>query len=150
MIREIKIKSPEASNNISSYVFKTALFQDKWGEMEKGIPEWLHMMNHVYQDKNFPLTYTYGAKSFQSTESTLLAYNHKALSCLGPCKVHDVDPSLGQLNHYRVCKQKDNNNYMRFCVKSEKERETAVWMIKDQVITNSLAAIRKINSTSKG
>ena len=77
MIREIKIKSPEASNNISSYVFRTALFLDKWGEVEEEIPEWLHMMNHVYQDKNFPLTYTYGAKSFQSTERTKLGKSSK-------------------------------------------------------------------------
>ena len=55
MIREIKIKSPEAANNISTYVFRTALFLDKWGEVEEEIPEWLHMMSHVYQERNFPL-----------------------------------------------------------------------------------------------
>ena len=148
LIREINRTIPVESENISTLVFRHALFQDKEGEsleVEKDIPQWLHIMNHVHKIVAPPGS---NIKSFQSTKKTLVIHNHRALSCLGPCKEHNVNSSLGQLNHYRKsCPESSSWN----CRESEeKEMDTAVWMIKDQVIANSLAALRKINITSMG
>ena len=75
LIRDIKNKTPEASNNVSTFVFRHALFLDKEEEEveddgvvgEEAIPSWLHMMNHVYRSvKHFPPRYN--IKSFHSTE----------------------------------------------------------------------------------
>ena len=82
----------------------------------------------------------------QSAARTHSVHNHYALSCLGPCQVHDVDISLGQLNHYRTECQ---SNLLEFCQFEEKERDTTVWMVKDQVIANSLTTLRNINITTK-
>ena len=150
LIREIKRKTPEASNNISTFVFRHALFLDKEGEeeVEKDIPEWLHMMNHVYRSvKYFPPRYN--VKSFHSTQRAQLVFNHYALACLGPCKEHNVDPSLGQLNHYRRgCPSSISKEDCRAF--EERERDATVWRIKDQVIANSLTTLRNINITTKG
>ena len=106
LIREIKNKTPGASDNISTLVFRHALFLYKEKEevgdvvMEEDIPEWLHMMNHVYRSVRY-LPRGFNVKSFHSTERTKIIQNHYALSCLGPCKRHHVDISLAQLNHYR-------------------------------------------------
>ena len=107
LFREINRKTPEASNNTSSFLFRHALFMDKEEEEEEEdavvkeeIPEWFHMMNHVYRSvRYFPPGYN--EKSFHSTERTQMVHNHYGLHCLGPCRPHHVDTSLGQLNHYR-------------------------------------------------
>ena len=106
MFREIKRTTPEASNNISTFVFRHALFMDKEEKevddvvMKENIPEWLHMMNNVYRSvRYFPPGGN--IKSIHSTERTHVVHNHYTFSCLGPCKRHHVDLSLGQLNHYR-------------------------------------------------
>ena len=148
LITEIKRTTRLESDDISTLVFRHALFLDDMleeQEVEEDIPEWLHIMTHVYKTVAPP-----GAniKSLHSTARSQIVSNHRARTCLGPCKEHDVDPSLGQLNHYRkICPKSKSWN----CRESEKkERDTAVWMIKDQVIANSLAALRKINITSMG
>ena len=82
-----------------------------------------------------------------SAERTHSVHNHLALSCLGACKEHDVDPSLGQLNHYR----RGCPTAVKDCSKHTlKVSDTAVWRIRDQVITNSLTTLRSINITNKG
>ena len=69
MIRDIKNKTPEASNNTSTFVFRMVLFLDEnavVGE-EAIIPNWLHMMNHVDRSfKHFPPGVN--IKAFHSTE----------------------------------------------------------------------------------
>ena len=68
LIREIKNKTPEASNNISTFVFRNALFLDRNAVVgEEAIPSWLHMMNHVDRSfKHFPPGVN--VKAFHSTE----------------------------------------------------------------------------------
>ena len=146
LITEIKRTIPLESDDISTLVFRHALFLDnvlEEQEVEEDIPEWLHIMTHVYKTVAPPGS---NIKSLHSTARSQIVSNHRAISCLGRCKEHNVDPSLGQLNHYRKsCPKSGSWN----CRESEKkERDTAVWMIKDQVIANSLAALRKINITS--
>ena len=148
MMREIKRKTPEVSDNISTLAFRHALFQYEEKEevddvvMKEAIPEWLHVMNHVYRSvRYFPPGFN--VKSFHSTERTKIIQNHYAISCLGPCKRHHVDPSLAQLNHYRRgCPRSMKRHCSKF---EEKEMDTAVWRIKDQVINNSLTAFGNIN-----
>ena len=151
MIKEINKTTPVESNNISTFVFRHALFQDKEGEkleVNEDIPVWLHMMNHVYRSvKYFPPRYN--VKSIHRTERTQVVFNHYALSCIGQCKEHNVDPSLGRLQHYRrgcttsITKEDCRKYY------EEKIKDTAVWRIKDQVIANSLTAQRNINYKTK-
>ena len=106
LIREIKRKTPETSDNITSFVFRHVLFLDekeveKEVEEEEDIPEWLHMMRQVYRSaRYFPLGHN--VKSLHGTERTEVVHNHYGLSCLrGPCRPHHVDTGLAQLNHYR-------------------------------------------------
>ena len=68
MIRDIKNKTPEASNNVSTFVFRNALFLDRNAVVgEEAIPSWLHMMNHVDRSfKHFPPGVN--IKAFHSTE----------------------------------------------------------------------------------
>ena len=150
LIKDIKMKTPEAFNNTSTFIFRHALFLDnEEGEedalgVKEGIPEWLHMMNHVLRSvRYFPPRYN--VKSIHSTERVQVVFNHYALECLGPCQEHNVDPSLGQLNHYRKGCPSSIEDCSEF---EEKERDTTVWMIKDQVIANSQTTLRNINITT--
>ena len=153
LIREIKRKTSEASDNITSFVFRHVLFPDEMmkeegeeGEGEKDIPEWLHMMRRVYRSAlYFPPGQN--VKSLHRTEVSQAVHNHYGLSCLGLCRPHHVLTDLAQLNHYRRGCPASVRNCSSY---DERVRDTAVWRIKDQVITNSLTSLRNINITSKG
>ena len=118
LIRAIKRKFPEASDNITSFVFRHVLFleekeekveeveemekvDDKVEKVKEDLPDWLHMMRQVYRSaRYFPLGHN--VKSLHGTERTEVVHNHYGLSCLrGPCRPHHVDTGLAQLNHYR-------------------------------------------------
>ena len=150
LITEIKRTTPLESDDISTLVFRHALFLDnvlEEQEVEEDIPEWLHMMNHVYRSVNY-FPPGYNVKSFHSTERTQVVHNHYGLFCLGPCQPHHVDPSLGQLQHYRrgcpvSISKEDCSKYYEETVK-----DTTIWRIKDQVINNSLATLRNVNINS--
>ena len=78
---------------------------------------------------------------------TQVVLNHNALSCLGRCKRHHVATSVAQLHHYR----RGCPTAVKDCSKhTVKVSDTAVWRIRDQVITNSLTTLRNINITTKG
>ena len=145
LFREIKRKTPKASNNISTFVFRhVQILYEEEEETEKDIPEWLHMMSHMNRTVRYlPAT----PKSFHSTERTQVVLNHNALSCLGPCKRHLVNISLAQLHHYR----RGCPTAVRDCSEhTEKVSDTGVWRIRDPVITNSLTTLRNINIPTKG
>ena len=153
LIREIKRKTSEASDNITSFVFRHVLFPDEMmkveeeeGKGEEDIPEWLHMMRRVYRSaRYFPPGHN--VKSLHRADVSQAVHNHYGLSCLGLCRPHHVLTDLAQLNHYR----RGCPASVRNCSSYEKRvRDTAVWKIKDQVITNSLTTLRNINITSKG
>ena len=142
LIREIKINTNLASENISTLAFRHALFLDEEKKeeedavvelVEEDIPELLHIINHLNRSVRY-LPFGWNVKSFHSTERTKVVHNHLALACLSPpCRPHHVDTSLAQLQHYRrdcpKIVRKDCSKY------AEKVRDTAVWSIKAEFST---------------
>ena len=79
LIREIRRKTPEVSDNISTFVFRHALFLDEQENKEikevedekeeQEIPVWLHMLSHVNRSVRY-LPPGHNVKSFHLTEKT--------------------------------------------------------------------------------
>ena len=128
----------EKTGNKTSWIFRNVYFFDEHLERNEGddipdIPPYLHMMQHVYRSSNHTPPGHY-IKAFHDPEKVLTLHNHFPFSCLGGCKFHSVDTSLGQLQHYRpdcvsdlkkVCKEKYRNNSVR---------DTSIWSVRDTVV----------------
>ena len=117
-----------------SWVFRNVYFFDDLLERnETDIPPYLHMMQHVYRsDRHTPPGHY--IKAFHDPQRVLTLHNHFPFSCLGGCKFHSVDTSLGQLQHYRpdcvsdlkkVCQEQYRNNTVR---------DTSLWSVRDTVV----------------
>ena len=83
-------------------------------------------------------------KAFHDPQRVLTLHNHFPFSCLGGCKFHSVDTSLGQLQHYRpdcvsdlrkVCKERYRNNTVR---------DTSLWSVRDTVIQRASNVLRRL------
>lgn len=117
----------------ASYNFRNIYFMDDMGSQNsqnggffKGIPKYLHMLQHVYRSKNFTKPGQY-VKCFHNPERVITLHNHFPLACLnGSCTSYPVPTELAQLQHYRATCVKALKN----CEKEFKQGsvlDTTIW-----------------------
>ena len=88
----------------ASYNFRNVYYMDDMTEeFDPGVPEFLHMMRHVYRSSqpNPPLM---NVKSFHNTDLALGMHNHLHRGCWHWdrfCKTFPFDPEIAHLHHYR-------------------------------------------------
>lgn len=123
------------------------------GTMERGIPHYLHMMQHVYRSKNYTKPGQY-VKCFHNTERVVSLHNHFPMNCFGQCTTYSVPVKLAHLQHYRKdcvgpLKQSCKNDFRMFTT-----RDTTIWKYKQQMIRrttrvlNHLGLLTKSSSTN--
>ena len=134
------------TGNNTSWAFRNVYFFDDFLEKNEGghiqdIPPYLHMMQHVYRSSKYTRPGHY-IKAFHDPQKVLTLHNHFPFSCLGGCKFHSVDTSLGQLQHYRkdcssglkkVCAEKYRNSSVR---------DTSIWSVRDTVVQRASNALQ--------
>ena len=109
--------------------------------LSENIPEHYHMLRHIYRSA----LHTKGShKSVLNPQKVLKIRSHSARKCDGKCTSYKVDPSVGQLQHYRQdCTQK----LMSVCQEEYRDntvRDTSLWVIKDTVLQRVEETLNKL------
>ena len=82
--------------------------------------------------KNAPGHYI---KAFHDPQRVLTLHNHFPFSCLGGCKFHSVDTSLGQMQHYRqYCSRGVRRAVCEERYRRDSVRDTSLWSVRDTVV----------------
>jgi len=150
MMKEVIQKSLKVKNETrASWNFRNVYFMDEMLDANehqhfKDIPEYLHMMQHVYRSSNYTKPGQY-VKCFHNPEKALILHNHFPLGCLGGvCTSYPVDTSLAHLQHYR---QDCVGSLKKSCAndfKSSSVKDTSIWKVKDVVISKTNEALQKL------
>lgn len=150
MMDEVISMSLKVKNETrASWNFRNVYFMDEMLDAHehqhfKDIPEYLHMMQHVYRSANYTKPGQY-VKCFHNPEKALILHNHFPLGCLGGvCTSYPVDTSLAHLQHYR---QDCVNTLKKSCAKDFKStsvKDTSIWKVKDVVINRTNEALQKL------
>ena len=127
------------TGNKTSWAFRNVYFFDDFLEKNEGghipdIPPYLHMMQHVYRsDRHTPPGHY--IKAFHDPQKVLTLHNHFPFSCLGGCRHHSVDTSLGQLQHYRPsCVSEIKRKICEERYRRDSVRDTSLWSVRDTVV----------------
>ena len=133
----------------ASWNFRNVYFMDEMLDIHEpdhfhDIPDYLHMMQHVYRSANYTKPGQY-VKCFHNPEKALILHNHFPLGCLGGvCTSYPVNTSLGHLQHYR---QDCVNTLKKSCkndFKSASVRDTTIWRWKDDIVQKTSEALSKM------
>ena len=133
----------------ASWNFRNVYFMDEMLDAHehnhfKDIPEYLHIMQHVYRSANYTKPGQY-VKCFHNPQKALILHNHFPLGCLGGvCTSYPVDTGLGHLQHYR---QDCVNTLKKSCAndfKSNSVKDTTIWKVKDEVMQRTNEALQKM------
>merc|ERR1719215_2156197 len=130
---------PLKNENRASWNFRNVYFMDEMLDAHehqhfKDIPEYLHMMQHVYRSANYTKPGQY-VKCFHNPEKALILHNHFPLGCLGGiCTSYPVDPSVAHLQHYRsdcvsTLKKSCETVFKNFSVV-----DTTIWKLNEPLI----------------
>merc|ERR1711884_886628 len=145
----IQISLKVKNQTRASWHFRNVYFMDEMLDAHehdhfKEIPEYLHMMQHVYRSANYTKPGQY-VKCFHNPQKALILHNHFPLGCLGGvCTSYPVDTGLVHLQHYR---QDCVNTLKKSCkndFKSVSVKDTTIWRWKDQVIQKTSDALLKL------
>ena len=109
------------------------------------VPRSLHMMQHVFRSKKY---FSVG-KSISNTDTALIITQHLVLFCLEGIKCKrqlNVNPKIGQLQHYRKSCPMGKKFVLEKCDKNTKNPvlDTGVWRYLETVIENSKIALENI------
>jgi len=150
MMEEVVQTSLKVKNETrASWNFRNVYFMDEMLDAHehnhfKDIPDYLHMMQHVYRSANYTKPGQY-VKCFHNPQKALILHNHFPLGCLGGvCTSYPVDTGLGHLQHYR---QDCVNTLKKSCAndfKSNSVKDTTIWKVKDAVIQRTNEALQKM------
>jgi len=150
MMEEVIQTSLKVKNETrASWNFRNVYFMDEMLDAHehnhfKDIPEYLHIMQHVYRSANYTKPGQY-VKCFHNPAKALILHNHFPLGCLGGvCTSYPVDTGLGHLQHYR---QDCVNTLKKSCAndfKSNSVKDTTIWKVKDAVIQRTNEALQKM------
>jgi len=115
--------------------------------LERGIPHYLHMMQHVYRSKNYTKPGQY-VKCFHNTERVVSLHNHFPMNCFGQCTTYSVPVNLAHLQHYRKdcvgpLKQSCKSDYRVFTT-----RDTTIWKYKQQMIRRTTRVLNHLGLLS--
>ena len=139
------IEDISTREKIGGWTFNSTYFlDDMTKKATEGIPEYLHMMQHVYRSANYTKPGQY-VKCFHNPQKALILHNHFPLGCLGGvCTSYPVDTGLAHLQHYR---QDCVNTLKKSCAndfKSNSVKDTTIWKVKDTVIQRTNEALQKM------
>ena len=150
MMEEVIQTSLKVKNETrASWNFRNVYFMDEMLDAHehnhfKDIPEYLHMMQHVYRSANYTKPGQY-VKCFHNPQKALILHNHFPLGCLGGvCTSYPVDTGLAHLQHYR---RDCVNTLKKSCAndfKSNSVKDTTIWKVKDEVIQRTNEALQKM------
>lgn len=117
-----------------------------WAELEageRGIPPYLHMMQHVYRSKNYTKPGQY-VKCFHNTDRVVSLHNHFPMNCFGQCTTYSIPVHLAHLQHYR----KDCVGPLKQSCKSDfrvfTQRDTTIWKYKQQMIRRTTRVLNHL------
>lgn len=131
--KALKLKQePRASYNVRNvYFLDDLLHSHGW---VKGIPKYMHMLQHVYRSKNYTKPNQY-VKCFHNTEKVLTLHNHFPLSCLGGvCTSYPVQTGDAQLQHYRADCVKTLKKTCEKEFKGKDVLDTTIWRYRDELV----------------
>jgi len=138
----------------ASWNFRNVYFMDEMLEINKpdhfqDIPDYLHMMQHVYRSQNYTKPGQY-VKCFHNPERALILHNHFPLACLGGvCTSYPVDMTLGHLQHYRKDCVKGLKKSCDRDFKNASVKDTSIWKWKKQVIKGTSRTLNALGFFSK-
>lgn len=117
--------------------------ENRGDSLERGIPHYLHMMQHVYRSKNYTKPGQY-VKCFHNTERVVSLHNHFPMNCFGQCTTYSVPVHLAHLQHYRKdcvgpLKQSCKNDFRVFTT-----RDTTIWKYKQQMIKRTTRVLNHL------
>lgn len=132
--------SEDSSSNSSNR--SNEVEEDKQ-QLERGIPHYLHMMQHVYRSKNYTKPGQY-VKCFHNTERVVSLHNHFPMNCFGQCTTYSVPVKLAHLQHYRKdcvgpLKQSCKSDFRKFT-----QRDTTIWKYKQQMIRRTTRVLNHL------
>lgn len=108
------------------------------------IPDYMHMLKHVYRAENFSEPGHY-VKSITPTRTALVVHNHFPVKCLTEnlfCESQEVNPCIGRLQHYRkgcTLDVEDCHFYI-----ARRVKDTRLWMYKDALLSNVENVLRRL------
>lgn len=113
-------------------------------QLERGIPYYLHMMQHVYRSKNYTKPGQY-VKCFHNTERVVSLHNHFPMNCFGQCTTYSIPISLAHLQHYRKdcvgpLKRSCKSDYRHFTT-----RDVTIWRYKPQMIRRTTRVLNRLS-----
>ena len=150
-VEKVSLKVKNESR--ASYNFRNVYFMDEMltAHLDSNdpinisdVPEYMHMLRHVYRSANYTKPGQY-VKCFHNTDKALILHNHFPLGCLGgPCTSYSVDTSLAHLQHYRpdcvkALKKSCDKEY-----KSMSVEDTTIWKYKQQLIERSTETLQTL------
>ena len=104
MMEEAVAESLKVKNQTrASWNFRNVYFMDGMGkDVEKDIPSYLHMLQHVQRNEKYADPGQY-VKCFHNPSKAVILHNHFAQDCLeNPCSSYSVNITLAHLAHYRL------------------------------------------------
>lgn len=137
------LSSSDDDNDDDDSTDKEAPAENKADSLERGIPHYLHMMQHVYRSKNYTKPGQY-VKCFHNTERVVSLHNHFPMNCFGQCTTYSIPVSLAHLQHYRKdcvgpLKQSCKNDFRVFTM-----RDTTIWKYKQQMIKRTTRVLNHL------
>lgn len=122
---------------------KRQVSPNRGDSLERGIPHYLHMMQHVYRSKNYTKPGQY-VKCFHNTERVVSLHNHFPMNCFGQCTTYSIPVNLAHLQHYRKdcvgpLKQSCKNDFRVFTM-----RDTTIWKYKQQMIRRTTRVLNHL------
>lgn len=125
------------------YNVRNVYFFDEPQEMH-GIPNFMHMLNHVHRTVNHTKP-GFFIKSFFDSDRILIAHNHYPLKCLnGPCKSFPLSIKDVQLQHYR---EDCVGELAKQCAEMKRNivKDATIWKLKDKLWPQVEEVVRVLN-----
>jgi hypothetical protein len=109
----------------------------------KGIPRYMHMLQHVYRSKKCTEPGHY-VKCFHNTERALTLHHHFPVDCVGgACSPYSFETTDAKLQHYRAdCVPELKNVCWEF--RQNSVVDTTIWRFKENLITRTNDTLKKL------
>uniref|UniRef100_A0A0A9YC52 Glycosyltransferase family 92 protein n=2 Tax=Lygus hesperus TaxID=30085 RepID=A0A0A9YC52_LYGHE len=135
--RQIKNETRASYNVRNVYFLDDLIHSHGWF---KDIPQYMHMLQHVYRSKNYTKPNMY-VKCFHNPERALILHNHFPLACLGStCTTYPIETNDAQLQHYRAdCVKTLKKSCTEF--RQNSILDTTIWKFKDALVSRTTEAL---------
>lgn len=135
-----------ASYNVRNVYFLDDLKHDEEQMLheahERGIPRYLHMLQHVYRSQNYTKPGQY-VKCFHNTERAVSLHNHFPLNCFGTCTTYSIPVQLAHLQHYRKdCVGPLKKSCKEF--RTYTTRDTTIFRYKDELVQRTTHTLKTL------